>query len=118
MSGRQRARAYQVNAVVMHVADGRRQQVNGVNRNEQCREDPRQAWAHITLSADCAAGITRRTLWPRIYAASRLIVATACASAARPSPTGPTASAVLNLTEIRSTGRPNTRASDSRIVSR
>src|SRR6185503_12010260 len=43
---------------------------------------------------------------------------TACDSAERPSPTGPTFSAVLNLTETISTGSPIVFASDSRIGSR
>ena len=46
---------------------------------------------------------------------SRLNVTTACASADLPSPTGPTFSAVLNFTEMRSSGRASVSASFSRM---
>ena len=43
-------------------------------------------------------------------------VTMACASADRPSPTGPTFSAVLNFTDTRSTSSPSVSARRSRMV--
>jgi hypothetical protein len=55
--------------------------------------------------------------WPNVATQSRASVTTACDSAARPSPTGPTPSAVLNFTETRSTSSSSVEASRSRMAS-
>src|SRR5262249_3039292 len=59
---------------------------------------------------------TRETHRSLFYSRNRVTMA--CASAERPSPTGPTPSAVLNFTETRPISRPSVEASCWRIAGR